>query len=350
MLDDGDYILKMEVTDRDGLVADYITTMTIDNVSITSPSSDKIYLTSGTIEIVGSVIGNSLNYYTIDYRNTSGGIWTEITRVPSPRVNDTLGIWEYANLPEGYYEIRVQAVYSNHTTTETVKEFLLNNPPKFLWLYKNITPYSRINCIPLALYHTANGGKGFITGAFRQKPWDITSVDGDGQIFWRYSFSYDDYGDKTYSRQIIADIDGDLVEETIECVFYDSTSKVKLTVLNAQGQEKYSSVVATGEYKVRGIAAVKSADGDKYDIALTLVNTSIDAGYLYLIHFNGMSFDTLWSVSLGTGGSAYPTRELAVGDIDGDMRDEIITGGNDVNLYCVDSDGSIQWTFPNPQN
>ncbi len=59
---------------------------------------------------------------------------------------------------------------------------------------------------------------------------------------------------------------------------------------------------------------------------------------------SGSNGNTLWNVLLG---SDYGnTSEIAVGDIDGDNKDELLVGSTDGYLYCLNSeDGSILWTY-----
>ncbi|MCP4230106.1 MAG: PQQ-binding-like beta-propeller repeat protein [bacterium] len=60
-------------------------------------------------------------------------------------------------------------------------------------------------------------------------------------------------------------------------------------------------------------------------------------GSVYCISGNG---NYLWVVSTGDAVMSPP----AIGDLDGDRRNEVIVGSDDGNIYCISSSGSVRWT------
>ena len=128
-LNDGEYVLKLVVTDTSGRSNEDRTIITVDEIKMITPESNQIIGTGSIIDISGSVSGIGFVSYTIAYAvNQTSADWrTEgISLANGGRQqvqNGPLATWNTSSLTTQFYSLRLTANYVDRTQSEYVQIF-----------------------------------------------------------------------------------------------------------------------------------------------------------------------------------------------------------------------------------
>lgn len=159
----------------------------------------------------------------------------------------------------------------------------------------------------------------------------VAAFDGDGQARWRYRAEDRDDGPALRAPMAAADIDGDGRDELFGCGTWS------VFCLNPDGRLRWETVLGDD---VIGAPVIADTDRDgqaefyaasRYDHRLW----SIDAA----------TGTVRWCAPLLGPTDVYPGAAIAVGDLAGDGRDEIVLGDAEGRLYAFAHDGALRWVF-----
>ncbi len=97
--------------------------MTWPEAEITAPSP--LTCVCDPVEVRGTADDANFDEYVLEYHSTSGGGWNLIASSHVPVVNNVLGVWNAAGLPQGHYTLRLTVRdRCGHTETDVVTVWL----------------------------------------------------------------------------------------------------------------------------------------------------------------------------------------------------------------------------------
>jgi len=150
----------------------------------------------------------------------------------------------------------------------------------------------------------------------------------------RLEWSFETKG-KIYASPILADLDGDGVDEVVVCASRDR----RVLCLDGQGEVRW-------DYRL------EDRDGDGLQATPSVVDYDGDGkkevffasrgGVVGCLDFQGRM---IWRVFLG---ETIDYTGPVTADIDGDGRIEVVIGSDSGAVYCLDDCGQTQWRFQGP--
>jgi hypothetical protein len=238
--------------------------------------------------------------------------------------------WSAGNVPDGTYEIQYGDIDGYRSPEGEIKELSGGGTVSFEGLYEEIRPESIVGT----------------AGDSWSKTTAVRVFDSSGS----YSeFEPFDGANDNGSDTVVGDIDGDGVNEVIvvanelpQIGLYDGTTGQQLAMVDIAG-------FSSGNWSIRVEAADLDLDADG-DAEVVVVN--LDTGDIRVFQYdyvNGELVDT----GVGFAVTSRQTSDIAVGDVDGDGRNEVIiltnTGRSQTNLIVEVWDvgtaaGTGQWT------
>lgn len=184
------------------------------------------------------------------------------------------------------------------------------------WMYSTHTPYNFVGDEQLEILFQSTGG--------------LYMVYNNGTSIWNYSYE-GTVIDGNGGGIVIGDIDNDGEEEIILSASNDTA------IINFNGTVERIGLSFPMYYSLPYEVGLSLVDVNSDDYLEIII--SYEDGYMYVIN---STLDLVWSKLVSTG---YMGR-IAVGDIDNDSKQEIVTDGYDEGVRAINAeDGSYLWEF-----
>jgi len=406
---EGEYTLRLRVTDDRGYTSEDRTIILIDNIVIDSPYENEFFPSDSTIDIVGSITGRDFIHYYVEYGEGESPVSWSTTGITltnggnAPIHNGLVATWDVnqANIHEpDTYTIRFTSIYSWGSEQETLTIYL-DPDLKDGWPIEIGVP---ITTSPVVGDVDNDGSEEIIFSTL--DGWiHMFTVDGIEAPGWPVdagNIEVPGLGNAGLSDPSLEDIDGNGDLEIIYYITDGQTNGMGLYIMNHDGTEFLSkSLTGNGGTRTSGpIVFDMDNDGDleilfalnhggifvtdhngnqilpgfaydNVDSGISIGNfdeddefefvfsrsNEIDGKYIEVLNMNGLPVDG-WPVNhvpieercstlrfLG----GYP---IVTGDIDNDNKTEIITSVCDT-LYAYNNNGSVQegyWPAVIPQH
>ncbi|HJV66863.1 MAG TPA: S8 family serine peptidase [Geomonas sp.] len=328
-----------------------INTVSSATVSITSPAAD--FMTGQPLAITGSA---SAPYQVFYGAGSYPSSWTQIGS--GPATSGVLATLDPAILPAPYgdYTVKVTAQDANGSVSSQVhgnigKQFLPGWPQKFtsygsayLWNSPNLADIDNDGLDEIVVTGRDSSGRGTIS-VYKQ---DGTLLSG-----WPQTMAYN--GTSLELGAAVGDLDQDGNREIVAAV-QDPYNSLHPTLMcwDRFGNLRWSKNLEAGNPTLNPTLADLYGDG-KLEIITETYNSS-----LYVLDGLG---NVKWSYPLGEYDSWYNEKTVAVADLDGDGKKEIVknvirniryaagdtyrtTGGS---LMVFNSDGTVRWRHDWPE-
>ncbi len=360
---DGEYYIRLTVTDLENNVYNVQKKVLVDNISatISSPTKDQVVPTyKNATDITGSagVNTNIFDHYTLEIgKGTNPTSWTAdgITLSGSGLMptTGTLGTWNIQNLTYDTYNIRLTVWdKSGKNDVSSVAVFIDSQLVKE---WENVTVPSGSG---MTLYDVDGDGKkevAFTEGANNDPSSKIHLYKSDGTPYPGWPKTLDIWTDfpgavavQTGIAPTLADLNNDGTVEIIVPVttasYADNRIQPRLYVYDIHGNVLSGWPKTFSEWSLRSHPAVEDInnDGIKEIVIRTEENLSDDKTRLYVFRPDGTEL-TGWPQVLGTTTSiesGITSSSPVLYDINNDGQKEIFVGDYDGDIYGFKNDGS----------
>ena len=160
----------------------------------------------------------------------------------------------------------------------------------------------------------------------------IHAFNARGEAIWRFPVEGSDEGIALRGGLAVADVEWNGIPEIFAMDHWGPLC------IYGSGQVKWHRVLGM-DFVSAPVIADADADGKP-----ELYATSRDTNGVYC--FDADSGDVRWRVNMVGGADTYSGGSMAVGDVDGDGRGEIVTADDLGNVYCLTDAGDVRWIFP----
>ncbi|MGQ9555569.1 MAG: FG-GAP-like repeat-containing protein [Anaerolineae bacterium] len=186
---------------------------------------------------------------------------------------------------------------------------------RLLWQYQ--VPYYKRDGIVRVLLAADLNGDGCDEVIVGAENWHYYALDREGKLLWQYESVH------ASTAAAVADVDGDGQPELLA-----GTEYYWWHCVSAQGKRKWQHNTVYGP----GVTAVATFAGD--DAGKLIAFGCVDGSVQVVDHEGRLRF-VLPTADQVTG--------LAVADLDGDSREELVVASASNNVYAIKDDGNVMW-------